>query len=160
MDGNYGTIPSVDDRYAQRSTRAEGDCTVIGRLGTMTTTLCSSEALPCIDVYTIPAHTNEMGVLSRALDSLMEADGNLYLFRLVTFEAGACSRANANHICSRSLHYLPGLKGSQSQLQYWARRSFKDRDTDAPDACTVDGKWLGRATRSVFLLTCPEGTDG
>jgi len=159
MDGKYVTVPSVDDKYAQRSTRAEGDCTVIGRLGTMTATLCSAEARPCIDVYTIPAHTNEMGVFSRALDSLMEAYGNLDLFRLVTYDAGACCRANADHIRSRSLHYLLGLKGSQPQLLYWARFSFKDRNAEAPDARTVDGKGLGQVTRSVFLLPCPDGTD-
>jgi hypothetical protein len=159
MDGKYVTVPSVDDQYAQRSTRAEGDCGITGRIGTMTATLCSSEARPCIDVYLIPASTNEMGVFPRALDALLEAYGNLDLFRLVTYDAGACSKANADHIRSRNLHYLFGLKGSQPQLLYWAQLSFKDRCVDSPDALTVDGKGSGQVTRSIFLLPCPDGTD-
>ena len=159
MDGKYVTVPSVDDQYAQRSSRADGDYDITGRIGTMTATLCSSEARPCIDVYIIPAQTNEMGVFARALDALLEAYGNLDLFRLVTYDAGACSKANAEHIRNRNLHYLFGLKGSQPQLLYWARLSFKDRSGDSPDALTVDGKGSGRVTRSIFLLPCPDGTD-
>jgi len=159
MDGKYVTVPSVDDKYAQRSSRAEGDSTITGRIGTMTATLCSSEARPCIDVYTIPAHTNEMGVFSRALDSLLQVYGNLDLFRLVTYDAGACSKGNAEHIRARGLHYLFGLKGSQPQLMYWAKLSFDDRNPEAPDARTVDGKGREQVTRSIFLLPCPNGTD-
>lgn len=159
MDGKYVTVPSVDDQYAQRSSRADGDYDITGRIGTMTATLCSSEARPCIDVYVIPAPTNEMGVFPRALDALLEAYGNLDLFRLVTYDAGACSKANADHIRNRNLHYLFGLKGSQPQLLYWARLSFKDRFADSPDALTVDGKGSGQVTRSIFLLPCPDGTD-
>jgi predicted transposase YbfD/YdcC len=100
-----------------------------------------------------------MGVFKRALDALLEAYGNLDLFRLVTYDAGACSKANADYIRSRNLHYLLGLKGSQPQLLYWARLSFEDRSGDSPDALTVDGKGKDQVTRSVFLLQCPDGTD-
>jgi len=159
MDGKYVTVPSVDGHYAQRSSRADDDSNVAGRIGTMTATLCSSEARPCIDVYLIPAKTNEMGVFAGALDALLAAYGNLDLFRLVTYDAGACSKANADHIRSRNLHYLFGLKGSQPQLLYWAKLSFNDRNADAPDARTIDGKGLGQVTRSIFLLPCPDGTE-
>jgi hypothetical protein len=159
MDGKYVTVPSVDDHFAQRSSRGEAESAITGRIGTMTATLCSSEARPCIDVYVIPAQTNEMGALPSALDALLEAYGHLDLFRLVTYDAGACSKANADHIRSRNLHYLLGLKGSQPQLLYWASLSFKDRHIDAPDACTVDGKGLAQVTRSSFLLPCPYGTE-
>jgi hypothetical protein len=159
MDGKYVTVPSVDDQYAQRSSRADDDCDITGRIGTMTASLCSSEARPCIDVYLIPAPTNEMGVFARALDALLEAYGNLDLFRLVTYDAGACSKANADHIRNRNLHYLLGLKGSQPQLLYWASISFNDRNIHSPDACTVDGKGRAQVTRSICLLPCPVGTD-
>lgn len=159
MDGKYVTVPSVDDHYAQRSTRGEPESAIIGRIGTMTSTLCSSEARPCIDVYLIPAATNEMAVLPRALDALLEAYGNLDLFRLVTYDAGACSRANAEHIRARNLHYLLGLKGSQPRLRYWASLSLKDRPIDVADACAVHGNGLGQVKRTIFLLPCPDGTD-
>jgi len=158
MDGKYVSVPSIDDHYAQRSARSDTGA-VVGRVGTMTATLCSSQARPCIDVCVIPASTNETGMFARALDALLEAYGNLDLFRLVTYDAGACSKANAEHIRRRGLHYLFGLKGSQPQLLFWTRLSFKDRPLDSPDACTVDGKGLGQVTRTIFLLPCPDGTD-
>jgi len=158
MDGKYVSVPCVDDQYSQRLSRADSG-TVTGRIGTMTAALCSSQARPCIDVYLIPAPTNEMGVFHKALDALFEAYGHLDLFRLVTYDAGACSKANADHIRSRNLHYLLGLKGAQPQLLFWARHSFKDRPVDSPDARSVDGKGCAQVTRSVFLLPCPEGTD-
>jgi hypothetical protein len=158
MDGKYVTVPSVDDRYAQRSSRSDTSA-VTGRIGTITASLCSSEARPCIDVYVIPAATNEMGASPMELDALLEAYGNLDLFRLVTYDAGACSKSNADHIRSRNLHYLFGLKGSQPQLSYWASVSFKDRISDVADACTVDGKGRGQVKRSIFLLACPDGTE-
>src|SRR5512133_2892770 len=157
MDGKYVSVPSIDDHYAQRSERS--DTGVAGRTGTMTASLCSSRARPCIDICLIPAWTNEMGTFARALDALLEAYGNLDLFRLVTYDAGACSKANAEHIRSRGLHYLLGLKGSQQQLLFWALLSFKDRSGGSPDARTVDGKGLGQVTRTIFLLPCPDGTD-
>jgi hypothetical protein len=147
MDGKYVSVPCVDDQYSQQLSRADSG-TVTGRIGTMTATLCSSVARPCIDVYLIPAPTNEMGVLPRALDALLEAYRHLDLFRLVTYDAGACSKATADHIRSRNLHYLLGLKGAQPQLLFWARHSFKDRHVDLPDARSVDGKGLAQVTRS------------
>jgi hypothetical protein len=91
MDGKYVTVPSVDGHYAQRSSRADDDSGIAGRIGTMTATLCSSEARLCIDVYLIPSKSNEMGVFAGALDALLAAYGNLDLFRLVTYDAGSSS---------------------------------------------------------------------
>lgn len=159
MDGKYVTVPSVDGQHTQCVSHADDDSEITGRIGTMTATLSSSEARPCIDVYVIPAPTNEMGVFKRALDALLEAYGNLDLFRLVTYDAGACSKANADYIRNRNLHYLLGLKGSQPNLLYWASLSFRNRNTHAPDALTVDGKGNDQVTRSVFLLPCPDGTE-
>jgi hypothetical protein len=159
MDGKYVTVPSVDDHYAQRSTRADRPSDVTGRIGTMTATLCSSKARPCIDVYCIPATTNEMAVFSMALDALLQAYGSLDLFHLVTYDAGACSKGNADHIRATGLHYLLGLKGSQPQLSYWARLSLGDRLSQQAVACTIDGKGAAQVKRSIFLLPCPDGTE-
>ena len=49
----------------------------------------------------------------KALDGLLEAYGSLDLFRLVTYDAGACSLDNATYAHRRGVHYLFGLKGSQ-----------------------------------------------
>jgi hypothetical protein len=57
-----------------------------------------------------------MGTFSRALDGLLQSYGQLDLFRLVTYDAGACSVANAQAVRDRCLHYLFRLKGSQPEL--------------------------------------------
>jgi len=49
-------------------------------------------------------------------ESQLNSYGNLDLFRLVTYDAGACSTANAKHLCDRNLHYFLRLKGSQPEL--------------------------------------------
>ncbi len=136
MDGKYVTVPAVDDRYSQLITQDIDQGRLSGRIGTMTAVLSSSQARPCIDVYPIPAVTNEMGVFERALDALLAAYGPLDLFRLVTYDAGACSKANAQHIRVRGLHYLLSLKGSQPELSYWAQLWLGQRSLQQADAVT------------------------
>ena len=82
----------------------------------MTATLTSIAAQPIIDVTPIPAHTNEMGIFVLALERVCRAFAGLDLFRLVTYDAGACSKANARAVRDRDLHYLFVLKSSQSSL--------------------------------------------
>jgi hypothetical protein len=160
MDGKYVTVPTVDDRYSQRSTHGDSETAIRGRIGTMTATLSSSLARPCIDVYPVPAATNEMGVFARALDAFLDAYGNLDLFRLVTYDAGICSKANAQHIRDRHLHYLLGLKGSQPDLLFWASLWLNQRAPESADALSVDGKGKYEVRRTLFLASCPCGTDG
>lgn len=95
MDGKCVSVPSVDDHYAQRSSRADCEIEVVERISTVTATLCSSEARPSIDVCAIPSHTNDMGPRSWTLDARLEAYRNFDLFRLVTYDAGVCSKATA-----------------------------------------------------------------
>jgi hypothetical protein len=160
MDGKYVTVPAVDDRYSQLVTEDAARGVLRGRIGTMTAVLSSSEARPCIDVYPIPAATNEMGILERALDSLLTAYGNLDLFRLVTYDAGACSKANAQYIRDRGLHYLMSLKGSQPQLHYWAQLWLGQRSADKADAVDIEGSGHQQVARRIFLAACPAAPDG
>jgi hypothetical protein len=69
LDGKGFSIPSTDDWYAQRQTQGH-DSAIIGIVRTVTATLTSSAAKPIIDVTSISAPTNEMGVFELALDSL------------------------------------------------------------------------------------------
>lgn len=115
LDGKGFSIPSTDDRYAQRQTQGE-DTALTGIVRTVTATLTSSAAKPIIDVTSIPAPTNEMGVFGRALDSLCCAYRGLDLFKLVTYDAGACSAHNATLVRARDLHYLFGLTAGQPTL--------------------------------------------
>jgi predicted transposase YbfD/YdcC len=101
-----------------------------------------------------------MGIFERALDALLAAYGQLDLFRLVTYDAGACSKANAQHIKDRGLHYLLSLKGSQPELSYWAQRWLGQRPLQQVDAVDVEGTGRGQVTRRIFLAACSVAPDG
>lgn len=162
MDGKYITVPAVDDKYSQRCHRDLDQGPLTGRIGTMTAVLTSSEARPCIDVYPIAAATNEMGTFSRALDSLLRAYGQLDLFRLVSYDAGACSMANAQVVRDRHLHYLFRLKGSQPELSTAASLWLGSLPKQQADAVSVDGSGNRQVTRRVFVRACtatPEGWE-
>ena len=47
-----------------------------------------------------------MGWFVRALSHLLEAYRNGDLFRLITYDAGACSVNNADFVCEHGVHYL------------------------------------------------------
>lgn len=66
LDGKATSISSCDDWYAQRQTVEEG-APLVGLVRSVTATLVSSSARPCINVVAIPAHTNEMGAFPTAL---------------------------------------------------------------------------------------------
>jgi predicted transposase YbfD/YdcC len=160
MDGKYVSVPAVDDQYSQLVTHDADLGRLGGRIGTMTAVLSSCEARPCIDVYPIPAVTNEMGTFERALDALLAAYGQLDLFRLVTYDAGACSKANAQYIRDRGLHYLLSLKGSQPELSYWAQLWLGRRPLEQADAVNIEGTGHAQVTRRIFLAACPAAPDG
>ena len=105
LDGKATAVPSSDDFYAQRQTSGESP-TLVGVVRTVTATLTSHPARPCIDVTAIPASTNEMGAFEAALRGLVAAYDGIDLFRLVSYDAGACSLDNANLARQLGLHYL------------------------------------------------------
>jgi len=160
MDGKYVTVPAVDDQYSQRSHRNLDQGPLTGRIGTMTAVLTSSEARPCIDIYPIAAATNEMATFTRALDGLLQAYGQLDLFRLVTYDAGACSVANAQAVRERHLHYLFRLKGSQPELSTAASLWLGGLPKQQADAVSVDGSGNRQVTRRIFLGACTHPPEG
>jgi len=162
MDGKYVSVPAVDNKYSKLQTRDDDRATLNGRIGTMTVVLASSEARPCIEMRPIPAATNEMGAFARTLDGVLEAYGHLDLFRLVSYDAGACSKANADHIRARNLHYLLSLKGSQPALLEAASLWLNQLPTQTADGVDVTGSGLHQVTRTIFLRTAsapPEGWE-
>jgi DDE_Tnp_1-associated len=121
LDGKSTAVPSCDDEYAQRQSQGDGG-RLLGLVRTVTCTLISSRAKPCIDALPIPASTNEMGWFERNLRCLVEAYRGLDLFRMVSYDAGACSEHNGRVVRELGLHYIFGLKGSQPTLFAEAQR--------------------------------------
>lgn len=155
LDGKATRLPSCDDWYAQRQSVAP----LRGAVRSVTATLATSPARPCIDVTSIPAHTNEMGAFEVALKSVVSAYGRHDLFRMISYDAGACSRHNASLTRQLGLHYLFALTDAQPTLLDEARQNL---ETGAADAATE--QWSGNSctTRRITLCDCtavPEGWE-
>jgi hypothetical protein len=162
LDGKFTVIDDAKGGYVS-ALRDEPKETK-GKLGTVTATLISAEAKPCLDARPIRRSWGEETVYPYALDELLEAYGSLDLFKLVVYDAGACSRLNAQSTREEGLHYMFRLKqGKQPKLYAAARQELGDRPTERADA-VVEGSFLGKAERrSVFLseqvTTWPRWTE-
>jgi hypothetical protein len=136
LDGKGTAVPTSDGCYAQNQT--QGDGPLRGVIRTVTATLCSSPARPVIDVTPIPAHTNEMGWFQEAFTNLLSAYKRHDFFRLVTYDAGATSLANATFVRDSGVHYVLGVKGTQPELLREAKRLLKSRKAADCNAETTD----------------------
>ena len=158
MDGKGTSLPSCDDLYAQRQTQSEGK--LVGVARTVTCSLISSAAKVCLDASPIPASTNEMGHFATALRELLDTYGSLDLFRLISYDAGACSLENAALVRANGLHYLFGLKGTQPTLLREAERLLGALPATAMVASTEDIVGGNIVTRRAFLTGEMAGFDG
>ena len=150
MDGKGTALSGCDDLYAQRQSQGDGG-QFTSVLRTVTCTLVSAAAKPCIDAIPIPASTNEMGHFATALRQVVQAYGSLGLFRLVSYDAGACSIENANVVRELDRHYLFGLKGTQPTLLDEAKRLLEQLPTTAADAVSEDVVGADIVTRRVYI---------
>jgi hypothetical protein len=150
MDGKGTALTGCDDVYAQRQSQDEGQ-RFVAVLRTMTCSLVSAAARPCIDAIPIPASTNEMGYFATALREVMRAYGPLGLFRVVSYDAGACSLQNANLVREFKLHYLFSLNDAQPTLFAEAKRLLGNRTASEADAVSEDIVGGNIVTRRAYL---------
>jgi len=153
LDGKATALPSCDDHFAQRQSN---DSRLIGLLRTMTCSLVTTAAQPCIDAIPIPAGTNEMGHFRFCVDQIVAAYGSIDLFRMVAADAGNCCESNARHVRDIGLHYLFGLKDNQPTLAAEACRLLGH--LDQPVASSDDRK--GNSHRVVRRLFVTEQMAG
>ncbi len=161
LDGKDTVVPACDDFFAQRQTHGD-DAPLAGAVRTVTATLVSASTRPVIDVTSIPASTNEMGIFERALDALMATYSRSDLFRLVTYDAGACSKDNAQAVRKHGLHYLFGLKASQPTLHNEAALWLGSRQADEAVATTSDVDGDRTVVRRLYVgeaTSAPEGWE-
>jgi hypothetical protein len=159
MDGKSTALPSCDDAYAQRQSQGEGK-PLVGVVRTITCTLISSCAKPCIDALPIPAATNEMGQFEVTLHNLVDAYRGIDLFRMVSYDAGACSEHNGSVVRGLGLHYLFGLKGTQPTLFAEAQRLLASLPQQSAAASTEDVIGGPRTVvRHVYLTEQMTGFD-
>jgi hypothetical protein len=157
LDGKSTAVPACDDYYAQRQTHEAGHC--LGMVRTISAVLVSCPARPYLHVTPVPASTNEMGIFTRAFDELLHTHSRADLFRVVVYDAGACSKDNARHVREHGLHYVFGLKGTQPTLLDEARRLLAERTPEQCDTQTEDIDH-GTVTRRIYLSEIGSGYDG
>ncbi len=104
-----------------------------------------------IDAAPIPSATNEMGHFQTALGELLEAYDGLDLFRMVAYDSGGCSKANADFVRARGLHYLFRFDQNQPTLHEEAKRVLASSSA-APDTSDVYRTSRGRVRRSLFII--------
>lgn len=158
MDGKATPIAAWDDRFAQKQQVQGGMAR--GHVRTITTILATSPSRVCLDACPIPPSTNEDGHFVAALDDLIAAYGGLDLFRMVTYDSGACSLGNANAVRERHLHYLFRLDAKQPTLFQEARRLLGPLDNQAADVCAEERTGRGIERRYVFVSKEMAGFHG
>jgi hypothetical protein len=138
------------ERFAQRCSQANGHSYRLMR--TITCTLVSARAKPCMEAVPIPASTNEMGHFATVVRELAKVYGRSQLFRLLSADAGNCSEANAR-VVSRELglDYLFRLKADQPTLLAEAQRLLGGRRARQAMAETVDVVGNTTETRRLHL---------
>jgi len=159
LDGKAFSIPATDDWYAQRQTQSE-EGPLVGVVRSVTSTLTSHPARPVIDVFPIPAHTNEMGVFEAALRALDQAYTGL--FQLVCYDAGACSAYNAKLVREVGYHYLFALTAAQPTLLDEAKLWLGARHADEADASSEDSERGHIFLRRLYFgaaTAAPEGWE-
>jgi len=107
MDGKMTAVDDADGEYVQWRTGTKGG---YGLVRTVTSTLISSNSKVCLDASPIRPGDNEQTHYEEALDDLLDVYGALNLFKLVTYDAGACSQWNAWFTRTRGVHYLMRVK--------------------------------------------------
>jgi hypothetical protein len=103
MDGKGTAIPDYNHEYAQLH-HHEGTERTYGLVRTVTTCLANVVGKPCLNAYPIPAATNECGIFAEAFGCITQNFGEL--FRLVSYDAGAVSKENADLVVETRKDYL------------------------------------------------------
>ena len=156
LDGKVTAVGRVtdDSEFAQHVKREDGKAQT--HLRTITACLVSAAARPVIDVTFLPGSTNEMGHFDSAFDALMSTYGRTKLFQVVSYDAGATSKANAEQVIAAGKDYLFALKTPQQELwnEYVPQLEARLRE----DGETVDIVSNKTVTRRVYLYDAPDGS--
>jgi hypothetical protein len=112
LDGKVTALPTLNHPLVQN--HVEGQVVPFGEVRTVTCALVSAPGRPCLDAIPIPGKTNEMGHFQAAFKSLVATHGSL--IDLVSYDAGALSRANADAVVAADKDYLFALKNEHRTM--------------------------------------------
>lgn len=112
------------------------------------TVLSSSASKPCIDQYSVPADTNEMGAFEAAFRQLIATYRRGDYFDVIDVDAGLICRRHAQLIVDEGFGYVARLKQSQPELLAEAERLLEPRIArQTPDAETPWQPYQGNRIR-------------
>lgn len=150
MDGKATAIKAWDDEHSQRHLNEEKNH-VYGLARTITVSLVSALAKPCIDVLAVPSVTNEMGFFADAFASVCDTYSKL--FTLVTYDAGASSEHNGALVVAAGKQYLFRLKNETHHVYQYVRDLLKDHQVKAETTDVLSNK--STIKRTVRMATTP-----
>ena len=110
MDAKYPTVEDTGegekgaDRYLQVHHEKETGEPLYGVIRVITGVLVSAIGRPLLGATPVPGDTNEQGHFMQAFGELVRVYGGY--FRLVLYDAGAASVANANAVIKAGKHYF------------------------------------------------------
>ena len=150
LDGKVVATNTWDaaGRIAQVQHLADGSARALAR--TVTSCLISCAARICVDMHIIPPETNESGVFADVVQRLVTEYGDL--FRVVMYDSGANSRANARVVLDLGRHYVFSVKAEQPNLLAECKRQLgrKRPSTAVHIGSTVNGGKV--VTRTVWVV--------
>jgi hypothetical protein len=136
LDGKATALPTLNHPLVQN--HVEGQAVPFGLVRTVTCSLVSAAARPCIDAIPIPGDTNEVGHFQAAFASLRETYGSL--FDLVTYDAGGFSRADADAVIAAGKDYLFALKDEHRAMCRLAEEMLAVEDVAARTEDALDNQ--------------------
>ena len=154
IDGKDTKISSWDDKYSQF---VEHGKSAYGLVRTLTFCLVSCAARVCLDVIPIPPRTNEMGYFKTALLELLAVYGKMKLFQVISYDAGAASKENAELVKGVGLDYLFALNGFQPTLYEEALRVLGGLKAQVANGCNEEVRGAQVWVRHVYLTAEMEG---
>jgi len=146
LDGKSTSVRYWDGEYVQKHEPEFGP--PVGMARTVTCTLVSAAARPCIDVVPLPKATNEMGHFRVVLEQVLAAHEGL--FRVVTYDAGALSEENGRLVVEAGKHYVMRLKGEQRYMYKLAEELLDPAEVVAETVDVLSNKTT--VTRRLVLL--------
>ncbi len=152
MDGKCTAIEDLDHPYSQVQTHG-GSMGASGLVRTVTSVLASSASKAILDCSPIPRETNEDGHFATALHELVATYGVGPYFRMVAYDSGACSRANAEHVVGHGLWYLFRLDAKQPTILAELERQLGHLPAKEALARTEDVTGDGSLQRMLFVTT-------
>jgi hypothetical protein len=155
MDGKWVSVEDLDNHYAQTQKDADG-LGARGLVRTISCLLATCTARVLLEVVPMGSKSNEVGFFASAFNRVLMHHKSR--FDLVTYDAGACSAANAKLVVESGKHYLFSLKDERRFLRQKAEEVLgNSTNVKAQTVDVLSKKDNVRMVRRLFMAEAPNG---